>query len=79
MNTALKTILTVTAVAMPSLAMAMTLDSDGDGMLTLDEVQAVAPDVTTEAFIEMDSNTDGLLDETEVAAAQAAGVLPASE
>ena len=52
-------------------------DSNGDGVLTLDEVQAVMPDITAEAFSAMDLNSDGALDEAEVQSAQDAGLMPA--
>lgn len=52
-------------------------DANGDGVLTLDEVQAVMPDVTVETFSAMDLNDDGALDAAEVQAAQEAGLMPA--
>ncbi|MBJ6370311.1 hypothetical protein [Sedimentitalea arenosa] len=52
------------------------LDTNGDGMLTLDEVQTVYPEITAETFSAMDANADGALDETEIAAAQDAGMMP---
>ena len=54
-------------------------DANGDGMVTLDEVEAVHSDVTAEAFAAMDTNMDGVLDEAEVSAAQEAGLLPQSD
>jgi len=54
------------------------VDANGDGVLTLDEVQAVFPEITSDSFTAMDANTDGSLDDTEVAAAQEAGLLPQS-
>ena len=56
---------------------AMSADSNGDGVLTIDEVQAVMPEVTVEAFSAMDLNADGALDAAEVEAAQDAGLMPA--
>lgn len=52
-------------------------DSNGDGVLTIDEVQAVMPDITAETFNAMDLNADGALDAAEVQAAQEAGLMPA--
>ncbi|MEM6887642.1 MAG: hypothetical protein AAF636_05820 [Pseudomonadota bacterium] len=52
-------------------------DTNGDGVLTIDEVQAAMPEVTQEAFNAMDLNADGALDEAEVQAAQDAGLMPA--
>lgn len=54
-------------------------DLDGDGMVTMEEFVAAYPDLTDEAFIAADANADGVLDETEIAAAAEAGVLPMSE
>lgn len=54
------------------------LDTDGDGMVSLDEVQAVFPDVTAEAFAGADGNGDGLLDEVELSMAYGMGILPAN-
>ncbi|MCE8009299.1 hypothetical protein [Aestuariivita sp.] len=78
-----KTVLTLIAafgLALPATAFAATeLDANGDGVLTIDEVQAVYPDITAEAFIAMDVNADGALDDDEVVAAQEAGMMPPSE
>nr|WP_257883704.1 hypothetical protein [Roseobacter insulae] len=52
-------------------------DANGDGVLTIDEVQAVYPDITAETFSTMDLNADGALDEAEVQSAQEAGLMPA--
>lgn len=60
-----------------SVALAATeIDSNGDGMVTLDEIAAVYPEVTAESFSAMDVNSDGALDADEVAAAQDSGLLP---
>lgn len=56
---------------------ALSADANGDGVLTIDEVQAVYPDVTAETFTTMDLNADGALDESEVQSAQEAGLMPA--
>ncbi|MEM1076429.1 MAG: hypothetical protein AAGI36_18355 [Pseudomonadota bacterium] len=52
-------------------------DTNGDGVLTIDEVQAVMPDITADTFNTMDLNADGALDAAEVEAAQEAGLMPA--
>lgn len=57
----------------------MTLDADSDGMVTLEEVQAVMPEISAEAFVTMDTNGDGALDDAELSAAMEAGLLPADE
>lgn len=70
---------TLIAAGLSTAAFAATeADANGDGMLTLDEVQAVFPEITTESFSAMDANADGALDGAEVAAAQDAGMLPKS-
>ena len=52
------------------------VDTNGDGFLTLDEVNAAFPDIKAEEFSAMDVNADGVLDNSEVAAAQDAGLMP---
>lgn len=79
----MKYTLTILAVlGFPALAMgqgASELDANGDGVLTLDEVQASYPEVTADMFTAMDLNADGALDVDEVTAAQEAGMLPATD
>ncbi len=52
------------------------IDRNGDGLMTIDEVQAVFPDVSTETFSELDVNDDGALDDEEMVAGQAQGLIP---
>lgn len=66
-----------TALLLPVAAFAQAADANGDGVLTIDEVQVVLPDITAEAFSAMDTNADGALDAAEVQAAQDAGLIPA--
>lgn len=54
------------------------IDANGDGMMTVDEIQAVYPDLTAEAFAEADLNNDGALDDDEMVAGQERGLIPAS-
>ncbi len=78
----MKTILmsAVAAVALTAPAWAQAdLDTNADGMVTLDEVQAANPDITAEDFSAMDTDSDGALSAEEVTAAQEAGQLPAAE
>lgn len=68
--------------ALPLAATAQTaaeLDTNGDGLLTIDEVQAAYPDMGTDAFTTMDLNADGALDAEEIAAAQEAGLMPVTD
>jgi hypothetical protein len=78
MKTTFLTALIALGLAAPSFA-ATELDTNGDGMLTLDEVQAAYPEITADTFTAMDVNADGALDDAEVVAAQQAGMMPASE
>ena len=57
-------------------AIAAEVDTNGVGLLSVMEVQAILPDITTEQFSSMDLNADGALDEDEVQAAQEAGLIP---
>ncbi|MGJ8618006.1 MAG: hypothetical protein ACSHWS_14285 [Sulfitobacter sp.] len=71
----------VSALCLPAYAMgsgAAEVDANGDGLLSITEVQAVYPDVTAEQFSAMDLNADGSLDDAEVQAATEAGVMPAA-
>ncbi|MEL7343673.1 MAG: hypothetical protein AAFN59_02300 [Pseudomonadota bacterium] len=52
------------------------MDADTDGLVTYDEITAIYPDVTQDAFALADTNADGMIDAEELAAAQDAGVLP---
>lgn len=72
----------IAALAIPALAMgqgAAELDTNGDGVLTIDEVQASFPEVSSDIFTAMDLNADGALDADEVAAAQEAGLMPPTD
>ena len=69
--------LALALTAAGALSAATAADVNGDGVLTLDEVQAVMPDITTEAFSAMDLNSDGALDDAQVQSAQDAGLMPA--
>ncbi|PVA11456.1 calcium-binding protein [Pelagivirga sediminicola] len=55
------------------------IDTNGDGLVTMDEIQAAYPEVTAEQFSEIDTNGDGAVDDAEMSAAQDAGLLPATE
>lgn len=54
------------------------IDTNADGMMAIEEVQAAFPDVTADQFSETDANADGSLDAEEMTAAQDAEILPAS-
>lgn len=72
-------LLAAVTVVFPAFAQAQTVaDANGDGVLTLEEVQAVFPEVGADNFAAMDANSDGMLDQDEIAAAQEAGLIPPS-
>lgn len=72
-------VISALALGLPTLAFAQNAaDTNGDGVLTIDEVQAVVPDVDAEGFAQMDTNGDGALDQDEITIAQEAGLLPPS-
>ncbi|WP_037315696.1 hypothetical protein [Ruegeria halocynthiae] len=76
-----QTLATISALVLglPALAIAQSsVDTNGDGVLTIEEVQAVLPDVDADGFSAMDANGDGALDQAEIAVAQEAGLLPAT-
>ncbi|MEI4261179.1 EF-hand domain-containing protein [Roseovarius sp. D0-M9] len=64
------------ALATSAFADMSSVDTNGDGMATMDEVQAVYPEMTAEEFSEIDANGDGAIDETEMSDAKEAGLLP---
>ncbi|MFK7745412.1 MAG: hypothetical protein AB8B47_10180 [Roseobacter sp.] len=66
----------ITVFAAGTLGAATDADTNGDGLLSIDEVQAVMPDITAEAFSTMDLNADGALDAAEIEAAKDAGLMP---
>jgi hypothetical protein len=67
----------VLALALPVAAFAQnSMDTDADGLVSADEFAAAYPDASPEAFAQIDINADGALDDTEIAAAREAGVLP---
>ncbi len=81
MTFSFRSFVVVMAFSAPSLALADVgpLDTNADGVLTIDEVQAVYPDITVDSFSAMDVNADGTLDLDEVAAAQEAGMMPPTQ
>ncbi|MDU8942247.1 EF-hand domain-containing protein [Ovoidimarina sediminis] len=55
------------------------LDTDGDGLVSFEEMIAAVPTVSEETFTTIDTNADGTLDAEEFAAAEAAGTLPPTD
>ena len=75
-----KTLTAVTFTALmaaPALASNITeeVDADGNGTLSLQEMQVAYPDMTVDAFGLIDINGDGEADAEEIKAAQDAGYL----
>ena len=66
----------ITLLAAPAFAIVAEIDTDGDGVYSLAEVQTAMPDMTFDGFNALDANADGILDAEEVAAAIEAGVMP---
>lgn len=62
--------------AAPAFAQIAEIDTDGDGLVSYEEMVAVYPDTTEEAFGQVDTNADGSVDEAELTAALDAGLVP---
>lgn len=69
----------MSALATTAFANMSAFDANGDGLLTMEEVQAAYPEITAEQFSEVDANGDGAVDDAEMIAAQDSGLMPASE
>lgn len=70
---------TLGAAAFATVAMAHEMDTDEDGLYSLAELQVEYTDLTEEQYAALDTNADGAVDADELAAAVAAGDLPALE
>ncbi len=80
MKTTLITTATLAALALPAFAQdAVVLDADEDGLITLEEAQAVYPEVSEDDFTAADKDGDGALNADEVTMARADGLLPMAE
>ena len=66
-----------TSVAVSVGAMPANIDTDGDGLSSLTELQALYPELTEEVFLEMDTDGDGLINDEEMAIAVGLGKLVA--
>lgn len=55
------------------------IDADGDGALSLAEIQSVHPEVTEDTFVQADTDADGMISAEELAAAQELGLIPADQ
>ena len=66
-----------TSVAVSAGAMPANIDTNGDGLASLTELQALYPELTEEVFLEMDTDGDGLINDEEMAIAVGLGKLVA--
>ena len=72
-----KIIAAATILVTAAAAFAMTeIDSDGDNMLSMDELKAAYPDMTEDQFGDADTDADGMINEEELANARTAGLIP---
>ena len=53
-----------------------TMDTDADGAVSMEEFKSAYPDLPDTAFMAADADGNGMIDETELADARAAGILP---
>lgn len=65
----------MTSVAFSAHAMSAEIDTDGDGMASIVELQVSYPELTEEVFGDIDTNGDGLVDDEEMAIAVELGNL----
>ena len=82
MKLAITKLLALGVLVAPATAFAadyIAADGNGDGMLSLEEVQSILPEVTTDLFITVDSDGDGLLNADDLAVAQTEGLMPAAD
>lgn len=54
-------------------------DTDGNGTWSVDELRVAYPELTDEGFVSIDANADGAVDQAELAAALAEGMLPVAQ
>lgn len=66
----------MSALATAAFADMSSVDTNADGMVSMEEAQAAYPDLTAEQFSEIDANGDGAIDDSEMSGAQDAGLLP---
>ncbi|WP_317054866.1 EF-hand domain-containing protein [Roseovarius rhodophyticola] len=65
--------------ATSAFALSAEIDTDGDGMASLTEIQAFYPEVTEELFGEMDTDGDGYVNDEEFLVAVGAELIPDPE
>ena len=67
------------ALAMGHADVLADLDTDGDGLISADELTVLMPDLTEEDFAALDANADGSLDLEELGAGMDAGLVMMAE
>jgi len=75
MKIMLTTTAALVALAAPTWAQ-NAMDTDGDGNVSLEELQVAYPDATEDTFAVLDTDGDGVLSDAEILAATEAGQLP---
>ena len=71
-----KIAITLAALSVPAAAMAQdTMDTDGDGLVSYDEMAVAYPDLTEDIYALIDTDADGGVSEEEMQAAVDAGVI----
>lgn len=63
-------------IAAPAFALMVSdVDTDGDSLISFTEMAVMYPDLTEEAFGEVDTSDDSFVDETELTAALESGMI----
>jgi hypothetical protein len=76
MKTYLIAFTSASLLATASFASTAELDTDGDGVVSFNEMLVKYPALTEDGFNAVDTNGDGVVDETEMTAATEAGLIP---
>ena len=76
---AMSVLLTLAGASLPVLAVAMGADADGNGVLSMEEVKVMYPEITESVFAEIDADADGAVSEAEYNAAVKSGLLPSTD
>lgn len=64
------------ALSATALSAQSEVDTDGDGVLSYNEMLAAHPALTEEGFVAIDTNADGAIDADELKMANEAGLIP---
>lgn len=66
----------IIALSATALSAQSEVDTDGDGVLSYNEMLAAHPTMTEEGFMAIDTNADGAVDADELKLANEAGLVP---